>query len=64
MYSLLTLFFAILTVTGCEKQEDNDGMVEIFAESMTGSSKVLLDGPNATWMDGDSIRLNNYTHAV
>lgn len=64
IYSLLTLFFAMLTVTGCEKLEDNDGMVEIFAESMTGSSKVLLDGPNATWMDGDSIRLNNYTHAV
>ena len=64
IYSLLTLFFAMLTVTGCEKLEDNDGMVEIFAESMTGSSKVLLDGPNATWMDGDSIRLNSYTHAV
>jgi hypothetical protein len=64
IYSLLTLFFAMLTVTGCEKFEDNDGMVEIFAESMTGSSKVLLDGPNATWMDGDAIRLNNYTHAV
>ena len=64
IYSLLTLFFAMLTVTGCEKLEDNNGMVEIFAESMTGSSKVLLDGPNATWMDGDSIRLNSYTHAV
>lgn len=64
IYSLLTLFFAMLTVTGCEKLEDNDGMVEIFAESMTGSSKVLLDGPNATWMDGDAIRLNSYTHAV
>lgn len=58
MYSLLTLFFAILTVTGCEKQEDNDGMVEIFTESLSGNGKVLVDGADATWMAGDEIRLN------
>lgn len=58
MYSLLTLFFAILTVTGCEKQEDNDGMVEIFTESLSGNGKVLVDGADATWMAGDEILLN------
>lgn len=58
MYSLLTLFFAILTVTGCEKQEDNDGMVEIFTESLSGNGKVLVDGADATWMAGDKILLN------
>ena len=58
MYSLLTLFFAILIVTGCEKQEDNDGMVEIFTESLSGNGKVLVDGADATWMTGDEILLN------
>ena len=55
---------ALLTLAGCEKVDDGvDGMVEIFAESMSGG-KVLLDGANSTWVSGDQIRLNGTTATV
>ena len=47
-----------MLLVSCEKEEASDGRIEIFAESMSGGSKVLLDGANATWVDGDSIRIN------
>lgn len=64
--TLTTLFAALLTLVGCEKTEDDtpDGMIEIFAESMNGGSKVILDGLNATWRSGDEIRINGSTATV
>lgn len=64
--TLTTLFAALLTLVGCEKTEDDtpDGMIEIFAESMNGGSKVILDGLNATWRSGDEIRINDSTATV
>lgn len=64
--TLTTLFAALLTLVGCEKTEDDtpDGMIEIFAESMNGGSKVILDGLDATWRSGDEIRINGSTATV
>lgn len=64
--TLTTLFAALLTLVGCEKMEDDtpDGMIEIFAESMNGGSKVILDGLDATWRSGDEIRINGSTATV
>lgn len=63
--ALLALAFSFV---GCEKTdelpESNNGMIEIFAESMSGGGKVLLDGADATWVDGDSIRINSDKVAV
>ncbi len=61
---ILATLLALLTLAGCEKVDDGvDGMVEIFAESMSGG-KVLLDGANSTWVSGDQIRLNGTTATV
>lgn len=61
---ILATLLALLTLAGCEKVDDGvDGMVEIFAESMSGG-KVLLDGANSTWVTGDQIRLNGTTATV
>lgn len=61
---ILATLLALLTLAGCEKMDDGvDGMVEIFAESMSGG-KVLLDGANSTWVTGDQIRLNGTTATV
>ena len=64
--TLTPLFAALLTLVGCEKTEDDtpDGMIEIFAESMNGGSKVILDGLDATWRSGDEIRINGSTATV
>ena len=61
---ILATLLALLTLAGCEKVDDGvDGMVEIFAESMSGG-KVLLNGANSTWVSGDQIRLNGTTATV
>lgn len=61
---ILATLLALLTLAGCEKVDDGvEGMVEIFAESMSGG-KVLLDGANSTWVTGDQIRLNGTTATV
>lgn len=61
---ILATLLALLTLAGCEKVDDGvDGMVEIFAESMSGG-KVLLNGANSTWVTGDQIRLNGTTATV
>lgn len=61
---ILATLLALLTLAGCEKVDDSvDGMVEIFAESMSGG-KVLLNGANSTWVTGDQIRLNGTTATV
>lgn len=61
---ILATLLALLTLAGCEKVDDSvDGMVEIFAESMSGG-KVLLNGANSTWVSGDQIRLNGTTATV
>lgn len=53
---LLTL---AIPFVGCEKEVDEgNGMIEIFAETMGGSSKVRLDGANSTWENDDPIRIN------
>lgn len=57
--AILAVLALTLPFTGCEKEEDNDGMIEIFAEAMNGGTKVLLDGANATWVDGEKIRINS-----
>lgn len=57
--AILTVLALTLPFVGCEKEEDNGGMIEIFAEAMHGGSKVLLDGANATWVDGEKIRINS-----
>lgn len=44
---------------GCEKWDTNEGLIEIRSEAMAAShTKVSLDGASATWIDGDSIRIN------
>lgn len=61
---ILATLLVLLTLAGCEKVDDGvDGMVEIFAESMS-CGKVLLDGANSTWVSGDQIRLNGTTATV
>lgn len=61
---ILATLLVLLTLAGCEKVDDGvDGMVEIFAESMSGG-KVLLNGANSTWVSGDQIRLNGTTATV
>ena len=62
---ILATLLALLTLAGCEKVDDGvDGMVEIFAESMNGNGKVVLDGLSATWRSGDAIRINGSTATV
>ena len=55
-----SIFALMFSLVGCEKaEEEREGLIEIFAESMGGSNgKVLLDGARSTWVDGDSIRIN------
>lgn len=64
--SLTTLVLALLTLAGCERADDTapDGMVEIFAESMNGGGKVVLNGLSAIWRSGDEIRINGSTATV
>jgi len=63
---LTTLLFGLLALAACQKTDDAapDGMVEIFAESMNGNGKVVLDGLSATWRSGDEIRINGTTATV
>jgi len=57
---LLILAVCTTFLFSCTKEEAvGDGMIEIFAETMGGGSKVMLDGVNSTWVDGDSIRINS-----
>lgn len=61
----IILLAALLPLTSCEKLDGIDGMVEIFAESMSGTSKVLLvSDTDAIWADGDQILLNGTTATV
>lgn len=64
--NLTTLVLALLTLAGCERADDTapDGMVEIFAESMNGNGKVVLDGLSAIWCSGDAIHINGSTATV
>lgn len=63
---LTTLLLSLLALAACQKTDDAapDGMVEIFAESMNGGDKVVLDGLSATWRSGDAIRINGSTATV
>lgn len=63
---LTTLLLGLLALAACQKTDDAapDGMVEIFAESMNGGDKVVLDGLSATWRSGDAIRINGSTATV
>lgn len=63
---LTTLLLSLLALAACQKTDDAapDGMVEIFAESMNGNGKVVLDGLSATWRSGDEIRINGTTATV
>ena len=63
---LTTLLFGLLALAACQKTDDAapDGMVEIFAESMNGGGKVVLNGLSAIWRSGDEIRINGSTATV
>lgn len=54
---------ACLLLTACEKIDDS-GRIEIFAESMSGNNKVLINGAVGTWVDNDSININGTAVAV
>ncbi len=57
----MALLACMFVLAGCTKEEDHldDGLIEIFAESMSGNAKVLLDGASSTWVNGDPIRINS-----
>lgn len=57
----MALLACMFVPAGCTKEEDHldDGLIEIFAESMSGNAKVLLDGASSTWVNGDPIRINS-----
>lgn len=56
---LLTVIACGFLFGSCEKRDDDDGLIELLVEPMGGGhSKVLLDGADATWLDGDIIRIN------
>ncbi|MBR4774294.1 MAG: hypothetical protein IK010_07695 [Bacteroidales bacterium] len=54
---ILFATLALLLLAACHK-EALDPRMEIFVEHMQGSAKLALDGVNATWNNGDTLRLN------
>ncbi|MBO7102043.1 MAG: hypothetical protein J6V98_08505 [Bacteroidales bacterium] len=54
---ILFAALALLLFAACHK-ETLDPRMEIFVEHMQGSAKLTLDGVNATWNNGDTLRLN------
>ena len=54
---ILFAALALLLLAACHK-EALDPRMEIFVEHMQGSAKLALDGVNATWNNGDTLRLN------
>lgn len=54
---ILFPFLLLLLLAACTK-ENLDPRMEIFVEKMQGNGKLTLDGVNATWDNGDTIRLN------
>ena len=54
---ILFAALALLLFAACHK-EPLDPRMEIFVEHMQGSAKLTLDGVNATWNNGDTLRLN------
>lgn len=63
---LLTVTFAVAalsaTLWGCNK--DEDGMLEIFAESFGGDTKLVVNNRIAEWQNGDKVRINGTTAVV
>ena len=54
---ILFASLALLLLAACHK-EPLDPRMEIFVENMQGSAKLALNGVNATWNNGDTLRLN------
>ena len=61
-FGLLAVFSFVLS--SCEKIVEGYAPLEIFAEPMSGGAKVALDGPDATWEEGDPILFNGDTATV
>ena len=61
LLACMALLACMFVPAGCTKEEDHldDGLIEIFAESMSGNAKVLLDGASSTWVNSDPIRINS-----
>ena len=62
-YLLWTIAICSL-LSACEKIDESSNRIEIFAESMGGSAKVLINGANGTWVNNDSININGTAVAV
>ena len=62
-YLLWTIAICSL-LSACEEIDESSNRIEIFAESMGGSAKVLINGANGTWVNNDSININGTAVAV
>lgn len=62
-FPLLTLV-AVLLLAGCEKTDSESHLIEIFTEPLNTGAKVIINGNNGSWVDGDKICLNGTTLSV
>lgn len=56
------LLIITLLAVSCQK-EDLSGRIQLFAEALN-SSKVVVDGRNSQWVDGELLRINNTTKTI
>lgn len=57
------LLTAALVMAACQKENPMQQWVEVSTESYN-TAKVVLDGTNATWADGDELLVNGTTTAI
>lgn len=57
------LLTAALVMAACQKDNPMQQWVEVSTESYN-TAKVVLDGTNATWADGDELLVNGTTTAI
>lgn len=60
----VTVVVGVLSATfsGCNK--DDNGMLEVFAESFGSNAKLVVNNRIAEWQDGDKLRINDTTAII
>ncbi len=64
LISFVSLVVFPVLFSSCEKIDDESSLIEIFAEPLNRGAKVMVDGNEGTWVDGDKICINGDRLAV
>lgn len=64
LISFVSLVVFPLLFSSCEKMDNESSLIEIFAEPLNRGAKVMVDGNEGTWVDGDKICINGDRLAV